>query len=80
MLRGAAAQSVDDVGEIEELHASFPFSREQWDNFMKEYWQKRPVVIRGALEPGEASMPIDSANWLVWRASPNSASHPQERI
>lgn len=59
--RCAAAQSVDDVGEIEELHASFPLSREQWDNFMKEYWQKRPVVIRGALEPGEASMPIDSS-------------------
>ena len=58
--RWAAAQGDGNIAEIEELHASFPFSSKEWDNFMKKYWQKRPVVIRGALEPGEASMPIDS--------------------
>ena len=41
------------------MQASLPFTREMWATFMREYWQKRPVVIRGAL-PAEAAMPIDA--------------------
>jgi len=55
----AAAQGDGNIGQIEELHATFPFDNEELGYFMKKYWQKRPVVIRGALQPGEAK-PIDS--------------------
>ena len=53
------ATQAEAVGEIEEMQASLPFTREMWATFMREYWQKRPVVIRGAL-PAEAAMPIDA--------------------
>jgi len=57
--RRASDNEAVNVTPIEELHAALPFSLEAWNTFMREYWQKRPVVIRGATLPGE-SMPIDA--------------------
>jgi ribosomal protein L16 Arg81 hydroxylase len=42
------------VAAIEELHAELPFSREMWSTFMKVYWQKKPLVIRGAIRAGSS--------------------------
>lgn len=43
------------VETIEELHAELPFSEEMWDLFMKQYWQKKPVVMRGAVKAGSSA-------------------------
>mmetsp|Transcript_496 Transcript_496/g.1153 ORF Transcript_496/g.1153 Transcript_496/m.1153 type:complete len:516 (-) Transcript_496:2239-3786(-) len=48
----AAVSVSDDARKLEsiaELHAELPFSREVWSTFMDVYWQKLPVVIRGAI-------------------------------
>ena len=50
--RASSAAVMSDARELEsiaELHAELPFSREVWSTFMEGYWQKRPVVIRGAI-------------------------------
>lgn len=45
---------LEGFGAIEELHAQLPFSRELWGTFMDVYWQKKPLVIRGAIQPGSS--------------------------
>jgi 50S ribosomal protein L16 3-hydroxylase len=64
-LAGTADRGDDDarlaVDAIEELHAQLPFSRELWGTFMGVYWQKKPVVIRGAVRAGSsAAVAIDA--------------------
>ena len=47
---GARDAHLDVIDAIEELHAQLPFTRELWSTFMDVYWQKKPLVIRGAVQ------------------------------
>lgn len=57
-LRGIS-RKCEAVDAIEELHAQLPFSRVMWGTFMEVYWQKKPLVIRGAIQSG-SSVAIDA--------------------
>jgi 50S ribosomal protein L16 3-hydroxylase len=64
--RACASSSLrEGVVAIDELHAQLPFDRDTWKMFMSEYWQKRPCVIRGAVNSTIPEIDADELSGLA---------------
>jgi ribosomal protein L16 Arg81 hydroxylase len=46
---GESTSALVDYGNLDEIDAALPFTREFQKVFLERYWQKRPLLIRQAI-------------------------------
>jgi len=59
------ARDLCAAGEVDEWEAELPFTAEQQKEFLSQYWQKRPLLVRGAAPSVVVSTPTPRQRALL---------------